>query len=344
MDDIELGSIDLKPVRATYAANLVHLRTDNQLLYSSELLPTIRQFLTDFQLELHNYSRLDIAIDTNAYIMKRFDKYFYKPDEYHLHTNNRQIHKLNAFGSIERTGETNATIYLAQNVNGRSLKLYNKSLEIHESSHKDYISEYHKANGVNPLKEVWRLELTITNDAVKKYEKTYRLHTDYNTELSEYHYKRLEPAEQTLYYLDKEVFPYTPDFDRLQDAQHLLELFKHFSGNLAEFRKKDSSNKTRCTHMPLIYLPDNIAELKPNQIYRITKSKYEENNMKNTVKVIFEQFAKHHKTSYLEVAKELADDNNLTEYYNALCDKYASVISTYNNSLTNYSKPSAFLF
>lgn len=343
VDGKRIGTIDSNPVRATYAANMVHFRTTNQLLYTSELLSSINRLIADFNLVLNNYSRIDIAIDTNVDVMKRFEKYFFDPEHYHFHRNKTQIDKINTFGTVERNGETNYTLYLANNVNGRSLKLYNKSIEIVESSKKHYITEFHRNNGLNINQDIWRFELSITNDAISEYEIIYRLKTDYNSALTEYRYNKLTPSEQSLYASEKHKKGFQPSFDRLQDATHLLELFKHYGYSLVEFRKKDNCNKTRCTPMPLLHLPNDIKPIEPIE-YIITTTKHTENTMKHNIKFQFEQFQKWNDADYLTMAQKIAIRNNLMEYYDTLYSKYKSVISSYNHSLGNYNNNSASLF
>ncbi|MBJ6110012.1 hypothetical protein JAO73_13400 [Hymenobacter sp. BT523] len=338
-----IGVVDVNPVRAHYAANLVHYRADNRLLYTASLLSAIRQFMADFNLLFHNYAKLDIALDTNVDVMKRFNKYFFNPETYHFHKNKKQIEKINAFGSVSRNGDTNFTVYLAENVGGRSLKLYNKTREIAESSNKGYITDYHSANGLDVSKDVWRLELSITNNAIKDTDYIYRLKTDYNTAITYDKYSKLEQTEKALYTRESKGKDYNPIFSQLQDSEHLLSLFNCYGESIAEFRKKDDSNKTRCTRMPLIHLGDNIKPIIPNE-YIITASKSEENTMKHNIRFNFDQFQKRNNLLYLEVAKDIALNGNLIDYYDSLYHKYQSVISAYNHSILNYNNNSKSLF
>ena len=339
----KIGTIDVNPIRATYAANLIQFRTDNQLLYSTDLLSLIRQFMSDTNLLFHNYSKLDIAVDTTSDLMTRFEEYFFNSDKYHFHRNKSQIESLNTFGTIYRNGETNYTIYLAKNKTGRSMKLYNKSIEIDESSKKHYISDYHAANGLPSNKDVWRLELSITNNAIKKYETVYRLKTDYNSVINYYKYSKLDHVEKNLYTAEGTHKDVEPVFSRLQDSSHLLELFKHYSEGLAEFRKKDNNNITRCTRIPLINLPDNINQLKANE-YIITTNTREVNTMKHNIKFQFEEFQKYNDIDYLTMAQKIATRNNLLDYYESLYSKYKSVISAYNHSTSNFKDNTSSLF
>lgn len=341
--DTIIGTIDVKPVQAKFAGDLVLLRVANELLYSTSYLDLIRSFMDDFNLKINNYSRLDIAIDTNINMMKRFEKYFFNEKDYHFHRNKKQICEVNMFSNVKRNGIANNTVYLAKNRNGKSLTLYDKKTEIETSSHKDYITAYHASNNLDVDKTIWRLELSITNSAIKTYKKEYRLKTDYDTVINYYQYSKLSQQDKALYLADGECLLDEPIFSLLQDSNHLLSIFKRYSENLAEFRLKDDSNITRCTRKPLIELGENIALMVTNK-YSVTKNKHEINTMKHNIKFQFEQFQKHLNINYLTNAQMIATDNNLTEYYDKLQSQYKDVINAYNHRPSNYNSNTLSLF
>jgi len=276
--------------------------------------------------------------------MKRFERCFFNAKDYHFHRNKKQIDRLNTFGTVNRDGGTNYTIYLAENKSGRSLKLYNKSIEIAESSHKDYITAYHTANGLENDKDVWRLELSITNNAIKKYQTVYRLKTDSTKEISYYQYSKLTQPERLLYTAEGKHCDCEPVFEQLQDAEHLLSLFKHYSKGLAEFRKKnDLKNISRCTLVPLVHLGENIKPL--TAIEYITKTNIREANaVKHNIKFQFEQFQKYNDVDCLTMAQKIAARNNLLDYYETIYNQYKPIISAYNHSPLNYKITSTSLF
>ena len=329
-----IGTIDVNPVRAAYASGLVLFTAANHLLYTNGFLLDIIQFTTDFNLQFHNYSKLDIAIDTTADVMKRFEHCFFNSKDFHFHHNKKQIDRINTFGTIDRKGVTNHTIYLARNVTGRSFKLYNKSIEILENSHKQYITDYHKANGLDMDKDIWRLELSITNKAIKKYSRDYLLKSDANTVIKYNKYAMLTTSEKLLYEADPKHKDYEPIFSQLQDAEHLLSIFKHYTKGLAEFRKKDDSNITRCTSVPLVRLGNNVKPLTAIE-YIITSKKHETNKMKHNIKFQFEEFQRWSDMDCLTMAQKIAKRGNLLDYYDALYQQYKPIISAYNHSVEN---------
>lgn len=126
----------------------VYLVYENQALYNT-MYVAIRYYLEDvLGLEFRQVSKIDIAVDFNFNIICRFYK-LYKNSEYNLIINGKKVEGveqkvadvIHIAGNNTRKRPMANPMPIIKNSDGSlSLKAYNKTREIEDESHKDYIS------------------------------------------------------------------------------------------------------------------------------------------------------------------------------------------------------------
>lgn len=127
----------------------VYIVYENQALYNTVFV-AIRYYLEDvLGLTFRQVSKIDIAVDFNFCIVRRFYQ-LYKNSEYDLIINGKKIEGveqkvadvLHITGNTTRKRPMANPMPVVKNSGGSlSLRLYNKTREIEEESHKDYITD-----------------------------------------------------------------------------------------------------------------------------------------------------------------------------------------------------------
>lgn len=148
----------------------VYIVYENQALYNAKSVAK-RYCLEDaLGLEFRQVSKIDIAIDFNFCIIRRFYQ-LYKNSEYDLIINGKKIvgvdqkvaDVLHIAGNTSRKRPMANPMPVVKNSGGSlSLRLYNKTREIDEESHKDYIID---AVG---FARVYRFEVSCGNHKTLK--------------------------------------------------------------------------------------------------------------------------------------------------------------------------------
>lgn len=153
---------------------------DNRTLYTeyyhgTNLIRLVEILVNALDLEYNNISSLDIAFDTTKNIVKLLTKMIRNKD-FTTHLNTKEIKdrtieqseiKFLKKGNLNRFIENSTSLYIHQkDKDGFGLTLYNKSKEIQESSHKEYIKEW---NGMNCKQTIYRAEVRLKNEHIKKY-------------------------------------------------------------------------------------------------------------------------------------------------------------------------------
>lgn len=168
----------------------VHLRLSNEACYEQTPIDNLRLFMTAFNYQYVNISRIDIALDFNI-----FDN-FWNPQ-----------HFINEYmqGNISKVNQTNVAAHGTDTWAGRvfnslkwgaptspiSTKLYNKTQEMMQQTDKPYIKEWwidpdgDNKGGLDVTKDVWRIEFSVKAQAQARKRKTkesFVLHLwDYDT-------------------------------------------------------------------------------------------------------------------------------------------------------------------
>lgn len=127
----------------------VYIVYENQALYNT-MFVAIRYYLEDvLGLEFKQVSKVDIAVDFNFCIIRRFYQ-LYKNSEYDLIINGKKVEGveqkvadvLHIAGNTTRKRPMSNPMPVVKNSSGSlSLRLYNKTREIEDESHKDYITD-----------------------------------------------------------------------------------------------------------------------------------------------------------------------------------------------------------
>lgn len=148
----------------------VYIVYENQALYNT-MFVAIRYHLEDvLGLEFKQVSKIDIAVDFNFCIIRRF-YLLYKNSKYDLIINGKKVEGveqkvadvLHITGNTSRKRPMANPMPVVKNSGGSlSLKLYNKTREIEEESHKDYIT-----NAVG-FSRMYRFEVSCGNHKVLK--------------------------------------------------------------------------------------------------------------------------------------------------------------------------------
>lgn len=161
--DQVIGTLEHTPFSSVLKSESSLLKIENRFLYSTELNYLLQSFFKTTGARFQNISRLDIAIDSNEFLNQ------YHPQQ--LITDYLQ-------GKVERNGrgvftvmgaEKNVKDYTYLRFGSRSsdvtVILYNKSLEMREVKHKDYIYQKWLQSGLDVSRDVWRLEFSLKSKA-----------------------------------------------------------------------------------------------------------------------------------------------------------------------------------
>ena len=161
--DQVIGTLEHTPFSSVLRNESSLLKIENRFLYSSELDYLLQSFFKTTGARFQSISRLDIAIDFNYFLNG------YHPQK--LIADYLQ-------GKVERNGrgiftvmgaEKNVKDYTYLRFGSRSsdvtVILYNKSLEMQEVKHKDYIYQKWLQLGLDVSKDVWRLEFSLKSKA-----------------------------------------------------------------------------------------------------------------------------------------------------------------------------------
>ena len=127
----------------------VYIVYENQALYNAMSVAKRYHLEGVLGLEFKQVSKIDVAVDFNFNIIRRFYK-LYKNGEYDLIINGKKVEGveqkvsdvLHVTGNTTRKRPMANPMPIIKNSDGSlSLKAYNKTREIEEESHKDYIAD-----------------------------------------------------------------------------------------------------------------------------------------------------------------------------------------------------------
>ncbi|MGY3090240.1 hypothetical protein ACVWYF_003295 [Hymenobacter sp. UYAg731] len=294
--------------------DLVKLKVDNSVLYT-DFLPLLNKVLSAFRFEINNITRLEIALDTNTNLLSNFYHYFRDETNYFLKGGVKKLDSITKFAKEYRNGDETPTLYIGKS--DKKLKIYNKSLEILETgNHKDYITTFHAANGLDITADVYRMEIALTNTALKRYITQYR-HNQTGKVITQYQYEKLcyNNSEQNTSYIKEtvksELLIAAADFT---NTTALTSIFKTVLASLCQFKMTDNERINRCTDVNLIDFSAITNVLYNNTITQ--SKKRDKNKMKNYIKATIRTYQKTSVTSLLTAAYDVAKSEGLLEYYN----------------------------
>lgn len=295
--------------------DLVKLRVENTVLYTG-FLPLLNKLLSAFRFEINNITRLEIALDTNTNLLSNFYHYFRDETNYFLKGGGKKLDSIEKFAKEYRDGHETPTLYLGKA--DKKLKIYNKSLEIIEKGHKEYITAFHAANGLDVIADVYRIEIALTNTALKRYITQYRHHQTREV-ITQYHYEKNaynNREQNTNYFKETVKSELLIDAADFTNTTALASIFKTVLSSLCQFKLNDNDRVNRCTDVNLI----DFSTI-TNALYNSTvtqSKKRDKNRMKNYIKSTIRTYQKTSVSSLLTAAYDVAKSEGLLEYYDQL--------------------------
>ena len=219
----------------------------NSALYT-DWVPLLTSFMEAFELSISTFAQVHIALDTNQNAVSKFYKLQDNPGFVMNH--GRQLSdKVKTKGTRQAGGHREDSLYIGSAKSAKQTAIYNKTKEIADESGKHYITAHHRANGLGSA-DVYRIELKLTNDALKDYRSLF-VNED-GQALSKYKMKRqpLEDMTASTYQPTTAYLGTALDYIQFTNPVYLASLFALFT-NL-DFRHKDNKNISRCTRYGFI--------------------------------------------------------------------------------------------
>lgn len=156
-------------------ANNIYYRIDNKVLYNKEMLCTALILPNNLKMVFHHITSIDLTRDYKFDVVKRIRK-FARGEDVKVIVNGKVIDKTKDCKDgmfifpLNFNKLANPTIVVKQakakkdKHKGLTMCIYNKSREIEQVSHKDYIRDFYE----NP-KSLHRLEVHQNNDEIKDF-------------------------------------------------------------------------------------------------------------------------------------------------------------------------------
>lgn len=239
IDERKVGYLHKEPIRnPVYKKNnVISIRIDNQVLYGNDLPFILEILIEGLKLKFTGFSRMDICIDTDEDISKRFKELYNDTSKYSMKFRNPDGSNSHLY--INGTGVFDKRIEIGSLKNRkRMIVIYDKSLEL-EKGNKPYITKLHQE--VFGHNQVFRMELRL-----------FRKEFSRNKEL----------------YID---------IYKLNDKCYLEGIFKQFLNEMIDFRRinKTDSCKSRYERIDLIKLNETSEILrKPLIIVEVQNNSY----------------------------------------------------------------------
>jgi hypothetical protein len=203
-------------------------------LYYKNWIGIIESFLTLFEADMNQVTKIDIALDGCNHIQKFVNDFWYKKLENverigRKSTTESQSKQAGFFPyKFDEVTREISTVYVGSASSEKRMKIYNKTTEL-ESSNKYYIQEFWKSNGLNTDSYNYRIELSCKSGIIKQIK----------------------------------------DFDwrKLDSSNYLASIFYTFSYNLIGFVQKDNKRLDRSTKINLI----DFEKLNSQKLEKVTK-------------------------------------------------------------------------
>ena len=253
-------TVQCEPRNGLMEANTVVVKFDNRLLYRRDKWDIIQAFLDNHCLKVHNISRLDLCADfqdfcttTPPKLILNFlqSKWRHKGkgagNAYFVHYN-KQVQAGKTMQHLAYNGlsfgsrESDCRVYL-----------YNKSLELHTVKDKPYIRDQWRSIGLDPARNVWRLEVSMKSDAMKLYNKSTKdtIKVEYSS-LKDYDY-----IKQLYYALVRKYFSFVKNDHAISNISRepIIKLFEEVDGakEIGILREKGCSNSSDKVFIKRLY-------------------------------------------------------------------------------------------
>jgi hypothetical protein len=143
------------------------LQITNKYLYNTDLLNFLKKILTDLSLSFQNYTRLDFALDFENFdtidvqnLITKIENGNYLKKRKVKWQRTTTVPRINTLGELIKDVET---VSFGSKSSDIYYKLYNKSLEMVQKTHKEYIYNHWQSAGYDGILPVYRLEFTVKN-------------------------------------------------------------------------------------------------------------------------------------------------------------------------------------
>lgn len=143
------------------------LEVTNNVHYSTEIMPVVNKVMEACKMTvIKNITRIDIAIDGANHIPLFLNSYLK-----HRQNGGERVHRSGSAAFHGRMFDQKSATYKSFKIGSsrKQVVVYNKSQEL-EFSHKEYIRESWERSGLDLTKDVWRVELRCSSEAVKDIE------------------------------------------------------------------------------------------------------------------------------------------------------------------------------
>ena len=159
----QVATVTTKPRSTALHSDLSIIKFENWCLYIPNLFDFVNYVLNMIGFEVKGFSRLDLALDFNHFengidghtLISQFVK-----DEY-LHNGRGKF----AISGVQKFSSVFEYLRLGSQSSPVRAYLYNKSTEMAEVKQKNYITDMWRKEGLDLLKDVWRLEFSLTSGA-----------------------------------------------------------------------------------------------------------------------------------------------------------------------------------
>ncbi len=320
-EDTTIGSLflDLK-AGLPEQRKCIPFHLENEALYSSGWIPALTAFLHCFALSVETYTRVDVALDTNADAVSLFYQLLDSPAHV-MKLSGKLSDSVNTAGIRKAGGHRQDSILVGSAQSDKQTVIYDKTVEI-ATTGKYYISDFHAANGLDTTHQVQRIELRLKAGALKVYSTVY-VNED-GESASKYRVQRQSPAEaaESTLTAQTRVRAIRLDYRQMQDATYLVTLFATF--NMIDFRKLDSKNISRCTRFHFInftIFKKSNTTMTPITTYQALAAQSLRNE-RQAIKTNVEAFKSTGKGFYYLAAAHLAETCNQGEYLTELIKHY----------------------
>lgn len=169
-----MGTIDFSLYNNGIYTNMLRFTVENEIFYNNNL-KYLQMVLSNLNLEINNFTKIDIAIDSYDFNLEQFLRSNLKNKENTIKLfgkiikdRNKVLNQITYYnhGSLNNPFKIRS-ILIKNKKRTFELECYDKTDEI-KISGKDYILEYHKL--INPnLKKIYRQEVRLYYDEIRRY-------------------------------------------------------------------------------------------------------------------------------------------------------------------------------
>lgn len=174
--DEHLATIALQPASSIMRPNMCIVKLENRILYQQHAAARVRRMLEQLSLTYGGITRTDICVDLHEFVGGLHPLALlrgYRKNNFIKKGSRRYSQWLTApYTPSTIEGKFTTDVKSEEHVthcvswggaqSDVHVKMYNKTKEIKEESDKQYIAQWHRLNGLDKSKDVWRVEISIS--------------------------------------------------------------------------------------------------------------------------------------------------------------------------------------